>query len=103
MTVSPITGSGGLTIGSPNNTGVGAGTGTLTLTTPSGYTGGTVLGGGTLTVGSGSVLGSDTLTLINGTMQASGAASFTNAVTFNNSAVTLAGSNNLTFGGTTTR
>ena len=96
---SPITGSGGVTIGGPNGTTVGSGSGTVILDNPSSYTGGTVLGGGVLQVGSGAVLGSGTVNLLNGTLQALAAATFNNAVAFNNSSVTIAGSNNLTLAG----
>src|SRR5262249_44396552 len=61
---SPITGTSGVTIGSPNGTAVGSGAGTLILPNPNSYTGGTTLSGGVLSIGSGAALGGGTLTLL---------------------------------------
>ncbi len=83
-----ITGSGGLTA---------SGAGSLTLASPDTYTGTTTLNGGTLTVASNSVLGA--LTLNGGTLKSSTSVTLTGAVTLNNSAVTLGGSNALVFTG----
>ena len=87
---STITGSGGLTL---------AGTGVVNLPNANTYTGGTVLGGSTLNLGSNNSLGTGTVTLVAGTIQALAAVTINNAVTFNNSSVTIAGSNNLTLSG----
>ncbi len=87
----PLTGSGGLTIG-------GAGTTVLPNANP-GLSGGVTLAGGTLQVGNGSALGSGTITLINGTVTPLAGITFNNAVVLNNSTLAITGNNNLTFAG----
>ena len=54
-----------------------------------------------LTLGTATAIGTGTLNLINGSLQtsATGGVLLTNAVTFNNSSVTFAGSNPLLFSG----
>jgi autotransporter-associated beta strand protein len=85
---SAITGSAGLTVG---------GAGTLALNGTSTYAGTTTLNSGALSVGSFGALSTSTLQLTGGTIQAGGGfpanspLTLTNAVTFNNSVVTLGG------------
>src|SRR5262249_24727203 len=58
-----------------------AGDGATVLNNADGYTGGTLLESGTLTIGNPTGLGTGTLTLIRGTLQSSIATTVTNAVT----------------------
>lgn len=88
-----IAGSGGLIV---------AGGGTLNLNTRNAYTGGTTLNGGTLSLGTTGAVGAGTFTLASGTPQSTPAQTFSNALAFNASAVTFAGSAPLTCTGNAT-
>src|SRR5207248_11579675 len=76
-------------------------TGTLNLPTANNFTGTTALNGPTVNLGSAAAIGSGALTVTSGTLQTSATAGLAlgNAVTLNNAALTLAGSNNLLFTG----
>src|SRR5439155_14794804 len=63
---------------------------------------GTTLGGGTLSLGTTGAIGGGTLALIAGTFQSAVGLTLPNALTFNNSLVTLAGTAPITFGGNAT-
>ena len=89
---SAITGTGGLTF---------AGTGSLALPTANSITGAIALDGASLSIGSATTIGTGTLSLLSGSLSTSASAGvlLTNPLTFNNSAVTLAGTNPLLFSG----
>ncbi len=76
---------------------------TVTLPTANSFTGTTTLAGVTLNLGVNLAIGAGALNLISGSLQASTANGvlLTNATTFNNSTVTLGGSNPLLFTGVT--
>ncbi len=89
-------------ISGPNSLTVVGGTGTVILNNANTYAGGTVLDGGLLQVGHSNALGAGTLTLAGGTILASVSVNLPNAVVIPNTTVTIAGTNNLTFSGSTT-
>ncbi len=90
-----------LTVGSTLASGTTATAGGVTLGAANSYTGSTSLSGAGLTVAvATAVPAASPLNLVSGSLQANVPATFTGAVTFNNSIVTFAGVNPLVFNGT---
>lgn len=75
--------------------------GLVTLNTANSYTGGTTLGGGTLTLGNAGALSTGIVTMSGGTLNNNGGYNFTNSIVLagGNSAIQLGSANNLTVSG----